>query len=143
VGRHHSFEVDADELSPLLIAKNAEVFGDCVDLILQHQSFSAVVDLYSDKRQEMKGRLPSTINLGGGKLSAVLGSDEMMSLHPYIAELNSLVIQIKERLPNLLALAERTVTTIGPAIRSLPGVGEFPIFGLKHPSSKSGEALPT
>lgn len=128
IGPHRSFEVDADEMAPLIAAKEYKLFQQTIDLILGHQTFVQAVMEYSSKRQAMKDIMPPPVGGREGLLTAEFTSEDLARIQPWALELESIIVTIRARGPELRKLGETVTYAIGPAIRKHLRTEDFPKF---------------
>jgi hypothetical protein len=97
VGQQKAFDVDADELAPLIQAKEYALFQEAVDLVMQHQAFVQAVAEYSLKRQALKDHMPAPVAVSGGLVTSPMTAEDMARLAPRTLELARLIHEVAWR----------------------------------------------
>ncbi|MBZ9815272.1 hypothetical protein [Mesorhizobium sp. CA7] len=128
VGSYQIYDVDAAELTPLIAAKNNELMHNAVTLFMQHRNLVESVKVYSEKRELVKSIVTRHKVEEGGVITSGVTEEELSRLTPLAVELESLIIGIREMLPDLTQIAEAVTFGTGPAMRKFFGNGQFPIF---------------
>lgn len=127
VGGSETFTIEAAELAPLMSAKENNLVYASNDLFMQHASLTAAIETYSRTRLELKTVITRHAVLSTGILSSTLSQEDVERMAPYEMELESLISEIRARLPDLIRLAERVTYGIGPPMRRRYG-DNFPVF---------------
>ena len=128
VGSSGTFTVDADELTPLVEAKEFELFSEFIEVVAQHQVLNQSITLYGQLRAALKEKFAHNEIVQGSLLYTSLTKDDHARIAPYVVELESLVSQIKPRSEKLLEKAKHLTFAIGPALRKHLADPSFPVM---------------
>lgn len=128
VGSYQIYDVEAEELAPLIAAKNSDLMHVAVTLFMQHRNLVEIVKVYSDKRDRVKDIITNHIGVSAGIVTSGMTQEDVSRMVPVELELESLVGGIRSMLPGLIEMGEKVTFGIGPAMRKFYGTDDFSIF---------------
>lgn len=140
IGSPQIFDVDPNELAPLIRAKNNEMMNSVVTMIMQHRNLALAVQTYSEKRGALKDITDMHTMERPGVLSSGLTREQVGKLAPLEMELDSVLHGIEEMIPFVEKLAAHVTFDLGPAMRTYFRSDDIPIFQQGEPES-SGPAV--
>ena len=126
VSHYQVFNIDANELSPLIEAKANEIFYNATELFAQHATLLSALEKYSTLRSAIKHKISKHEIVKDNVIVSSLTESDIAALAPYELELESLIKEIMTQIPDLQKLAESVTFSIGPAIRDYFKDSSFP-----------------